>query len=150
MSSERRLDLSLSSFTVIHNEILDITEMPNCFNLVTSARSHCSFLSAIVHYPIKPYTQPFWKHTQTTFTLPADLLLFKGTFVTGLVLPQGSTIESQNHRMTQIGRNIKEHLVPTPYHGLAAPHKLRLPRASSSPAFSTSRDGVSTDLTVEK
>lgn len=53
MTSERRLDLSLSNFAVIHNEILDVTEIPNCFNLVTSACRHWSVLSGIVSYPIK-------------------------------------------------------------------------------------------------
>jgi len=46
--------------------------------------------------------------------------------------------------MAWAGRDIKSH--PTPFHGLVAPHQLRLPRTSSSLAMGTSRDGVPTSL----
>jgi len=42
--------------------------------------------------------------------------------------------------MAQVGRDLKAHPAPTPCHGLAAPHQLRLPRAPSM-VLSTSRDG---------
>jgi len=45
--------------------------------------------------------------------------------------------------MDWVGRELKAHPVPTPCHGLAAPHQLRLPRAPSNLALSTSRDGHS-------
>ena len=54
---------------------------------------------------------------------------------------------SHNHRMDWVGRELKAHPVPTPCHGLAAPHQLRLPRAPSNPALGTSRDGASTEST---
>lgn len=37
-----------------------------------------------------------------------------------------------NRRMASVGRDIKDHPVPTPGHGLAAPHQIRLPRTPSS------------------
>jgi len=50
-----------------------------------------------------------------------------------------------NHRMVWIGSDLKDLWVPTPYlppaMGRAAPHQLRLPRAPSNLALSTSRDG---------
>ena len=49
------------------------------------------------------------------------------------------SIESQNHRMIWVGGN---HPAPTPAMGRAAPHQLRLPRAPSNLALSTSRDGA--------
>jgi len=44
--------------------------------------------------------------------------------------------------MVWIGRGLKYHPFPTLCHGLLATHWLRLPRAPSSLALSTSRDGA--------
>jgi len=41
------------------------------------------------------------------------------------------------------GRYLKDHPVPIPCDGLVATHQIRLPRASSNLALSTSRDGIS-------
>jgi len=48
--------------------------------------------------------------------------------------------------MAWVGRDLKDHVVPTPCHRLVATHQLRLPRAPSNLALSTSRDGASTAL----
>ena len=44
--------------------------------------------------------------------------------------------------MVWVGRDLKAHAAPTPAIGRAAPHQLRLHRAPSDLALSTSRDGV--------
>lgn len=48
--------------------------------------------------------------------------------------------ESQNHRMLEVERDLREHLVQTPSMGRAAVHQLRLPGVPFNPALSTSRD----------
>ena len=48
--------------------------------------------------------------------------------------------------MAPVVRNLKAHSDPGSCRGLAAPHQLRLPRAPSSLAWSTSRDGAPTAL----
>ena len=52
-----------------------------------------------------------------------------------------SSVAAKNHRMAWVGRDLKDHLVPTLCHRLAAPHQPNLPRAPSM-AMSTSRDGA--------
>jgi len=52
--------------------------------------------------------------------------------------------KSQNHRMAWVGRDLKDHESPTPLTGRATNlpiYKTRLPRAPSSLALNTSRDG---------
>ena len=46
--------------------------------------------------------------------------------------------------MSWVGRNLKDHLVPTACHGLVVSHQIRLPRAPPNLALSTYRDGAST------
>ena len=50
--------------------------------------------------------------------------------------------------MAWVGRDLNDHLVPSPLHGQNCQplhrHQLRVPRAPSSPAWCTSRDGAST------
>ena len=55
-------------------------------------------------------------------------------------------IESHNHRIVWVGGDFKALPAPTPCHGLVVPHQLRLPRAPSNLALSTSRDGSPTAL----
>ena len=47
--------------------------------------------------------------------------------------------ESQNGLA---GKDLKDHLIPTPAMGRAAPHQLRLPMAPSNLALHASRDGA--------
>ena len=44
--------------------------------------------------------------------------------------------------MAWVGSDHKDHIVPTPCHGLCAPYQLRLPTAPTNLALSTSRDGA--------
>jgi len=44
-------------------------------------------------------------------------------------------MESLNHRMVWVGRDLKAHPVPTPCCGLVASHQLRLLRAPSNLAL---------------
>jgi len=44
-----------------------------------------------------------------------------------------------HHRMAWVGSDLKDHPVPTPCCGLVVPHQLRLPRALSNLALSTSQ-----------
>ena len=54
-------------------------------------------------------------------------------------------IESQNHRMVWVGKDLKYHLVPTPSAmGRNIFHLIRLLRAPSNPPLNTAREGVST------
>ena len=50
------------------------------------------------------------------------------------------------HRMVSIEGDLANHPVPTPCHGLGAPHQLRLPRIPSNLDLNTSRDGAPTAL----
>jgi len=68
-----------------------------------------------------------------------------------LLRTQGSTalqhwmagqVESYSHRMVWVGRELRAHPASTPAMDRAAPHQLRLPKAPSSLALSTSRDGA--------
>ena len=49
-----------------------------------------------------------------------------------------------NHRMVCVGRDLKDHLVPAPATGRDTFHQTRLPRAPSSLALGTARDGAPT------
>jgi len=52
--------------------------------------------------------------------------------------------KSQNHRMAWVGRNLKCYLLPTSLLVMVANHQIRLLRAPTRLALSTSRDGAST------
>jgi len=69
-----------------------------------------------------------------------------------LLAPEGVTLSlpaawywSENHSTAWVGEELKELLVPIPHHGHCC-HQLRLPRAPSNLALSTSKHGAPTTL----
>jgi len=49
-------------------------------------------------------------------------------------------LESQSHRISWVGRNLKDHLIPIPYH--FSTHYLRLPVVPFNLVLNTTRDGA--------
>jgi len=59
-----------------------------------------------------------------------------------LISELSELVKQSIHGIVGVGRELKAHPAPTPAVGRAAPNQLRLPRAPSNLALSTSRDGA--------